>query len=345
MGNFLPQLLRIFDDCEKIEITCIDISNEIIKNLIKNLKNLKYQKDKFIFHFVVKDFLSFSMQHYDYIIGNPPYFKTLKSQYNSINMFTNFLEHSYKKCDELLFIIPKTFLMADSYFELRKKYESYYYIKNITDNGIHAFEKVFIETISIHFTKLVTTTNINILNITYNEILPINYIYHDKVWLIYRNEWFDNFIKEIALDFFIPYRDRQISNKLLETENGKIKYELLNQKKILNSSEFVHIHNYDKYISKENLNSIAIKKFINQKEILIPNFTYNIKAGWLPENAIPNGSLVVMKPKYEINNKNIDLSFFSTENYHKYYKIIKNNSKFTINIDKCTTYYIGPKKD
>ena len=75
----------------------------------------------------------------------------------------------------------------------------------------------------------------------------------------------------------------------------------------------------------------------------MPNFTYNTRATLLPKNTIPNGSIVILLPKNENIVKNIDLSIYSTPEFREYYGIVKNKSKFTINIDSSSIYYIGVK--
>jgi hypothetical protein len=72
------------------------------------------------------------------------------------------------------------------------------------------------------------------------------------------------------------------------------------------------------------------------------SFTYNIRAVRLPQNAIPNGSIAIMTPR--ISNLNIDLGFYSTPEFREYYGIVKSRSKFTLNIDESSCYYIGIKK-
>ena len=77
----------------------------------------------------------------------------------------------------------------------------------------------------------------------------------------------------------------------------------------------------------------------------MPNFTYNTRATKLPKNVIPNGSIAILLPKDEsMDPDEIDLSIYSTDDFRRYYAIVKNNSKFTINIDKNSIYYIGVRR-
>jgi hypothetical protein len=56
---------------------------------------------------------------------------------------------------------------------------------------------------------------------------------------------------------------------------------------------------------------------------------------------IPNGSIAVLLPKVEINKD--ELSFYSTPDFRKYYEIVKSKSRYTLNIDESSLYYIGKK--
>ena len=77
----------------------------------------------------------------------------------------------------------------------------------------------------------------------------------------------------------------------------------------------------------------------------MPNFTYNTRATFLPKNTIPNGSIAILLPKDNKILENIDLSLYSTQDFRDYYGIVKNKSKFTINIDSSSIYYIGVKNN
>ena len=166
------------------------------------------------------------------------------------------------------------------------------------------------------------------------------YIVHDKCWLLYRNKWFDEYIKKIKLNVFDFFRDRQITNKYL-MEAGK--YRILKSKNILDTGEIVNIAGYDKYINS--IEEFSASKYLNTNSIIMPNFTYNTRATFLPQNTIPNGSIAILLPKDEGIIKDIDLSIYSTKEFRDYYGIVKNKSKFTINIDSSSIYYIGVKND
>ena len=50
-----------------------------------------------------------------------------------------------------------------------------------------------------------------------------------------------------------------------------------------------------------------------------------------------------MLPK--IDNLKVNIALYSTKEFRNYYSIVKNLSKFTLNIDSNSIYYIGVKND
>ena len=195
---------------------------------------------------------------------------------------------------------------------------------------------------SIHFKKDYKShllVESRLCNTTYSH--HQNYIFHDKCWLIYRDKWFDEYVSTLKLDVFTFFRDRQITNKYL-SDVGNIR--VLRSKNIIDNGNIINIDGYDKFITTDNLNAFAVSKYLNSKSLIMPNFTYNTRASILPDNCIPNGSIAILLPKNDDIVKNIDLSYYATEDFRRYYAIIKNNAKFTINIDNNSIYYIGVLK-
>ncbi len=346
-GNFIIPIINKFDQTEMLYLDIVDVNKEVLDDTLRELEKYNFDKNKIIINTYNTDFIDFNFERdYDYIIGNPPFFKltTLdrkkykdKIDYECNNIFGLFLEKMYRKSNNIIMVLPKIFIMTPEFNSLRKKYE-YYNINTIIDYGVNAFKSVFIEILVIHFTTEKKDT-IYIENVRDKEkrIVPQKYIYHDKMWLIYRNEFFDNYIKKLELDVFDFFRDRQITNKYLK-EKGK--YWVLRSKNILDDGTIVHIKGYDKYI--DDIDEFTVSKYINSKTILMPNFTYNTRATLMPPDVLVNGSIAILIPK---NNKlsidKIDLSIYATDEFREYYAIVKNKSKFTINIDKNSIYYIG----
>ncbi len=348
LGAFLPQIISMLDKCEEIQLDLVDIDGNALNELKRIIKLFNYGSRVKI-NYICDDFLKYEfLEKYDLVIANPPYCKPEKkflTEYRKIfdepnvnNLFAFFMKKINKISDEIIIIIPKTFLMAAEYANLRKDYEKMPII-SINDFGVKYFKNVFVEIISIHFKKnyknsVIIEDKIN------NKIIiqPQFYIVHDKCWLLYRNEWFDKYIKKIKLNVFDFFRDRQITNKYLK-EDGK--YRILKSKNILDNGEIINIKGYDKYVN--NIDDFNAKKFLNSASVIMPNFTYNTRATILPKNTIPNGSIAILLPKDEKILENIDLSLYSTQDFREYYSIVKNKSKFTINIDSSSIYYIGVK--
>ena len=349
LGAFLPQIISILDKCNKIELDLVDIDSNALKKLEIIIKLFNYG-DRIKINYICDDFLKYKfIEKYDLVIANPPYCKPEKkylteyrkffNEPNVNNLFVFFMKKIKKITDETIIIIPKTFLMAAEYSNLRKDYEKIP-IVSINDFGVKYFKNVFVEIISIHFKKNYSENIIIEDKVNNNTIIqPQFYIIHDRCWLLYRNEWFDKYIKDIKLNVFDFFRDRQITNKYLK-KTGK--YRILKSKNILDNGEIINIKGYDKYIN--NIENFNAKKYLNSASVIMPNFTYNTRATILPKNTIPNGSIAILVPKNEEIIKNIDLSLYSTKDFRNYYGIVKNKSKFTINIDSSSIYYIGVKK-
>lgn len=352
MGAFLPQLLRLVGECNSVVIDAYDINKDVLDKLKDAVEQIGYTKNNVTINYYCEDFLLANIEKkYDIVVGNPPYVKLTGkdiSKYRRLtdnktvsNLFGFFMDKVYGLSNEIAFIIPKTFLMTPEFNELRDKFQHKFNIVSITDYGVCFFKTVFVEIISVHFK--INFSRKALIDNKRDKIktyLPQGYIYHDKSWLIYRDAWFDEYIKHLKLDVYDFYRDRQVTNKYL-LDAGRIR--VLKSKNLLDNGEIVNIVNYDKYIN--DVDMFNVKKYMNENNIIMTNFTYNIRATYLPNNSIVNGSFAVLILKNEEDRAFVDLSLYSTADFRKYYAIVKNNSKFTINIDSNSVYYIGVKHD
>lgn len=348
VGAFIPQFIRLVDDCEKVEFDLVDISEENLSFLRKLIKPV-IKKYNLSFNFICDDFIMHSFNSkYDAIISNPPYFKLKPEQRkryghigcSSENIFCLFLDKYTLLSDEIMCVIPKNFLMIPDSNTVRLKYEKDYRVRSIYDYGVNFFKEVFIEIISIHFTKeSIVSTYIENIKESINRTVGFDYIYHDKMWLIYRDKWFDEYISTLNLDVFDFYRDRQLTNKYLKKEKDKIW--VIRSKNLVKGGKIEHIDGYDRFI--HSLDGFVLKKYYGEKQIVFVNFTYNTRAAILPKNCTVNGSLCILLPKYQ--DMNLDLSIYESDEFRRYYSIVKNLSRFTINVDSNTIYYIGVKKN
>ena len=351
VGAFIPQVLRLVDDCETIDFDLIDTSVNALNKLKEIIRSLGLNS-KFKFNYINDDFIKhdFKNRKYDFIISNPPYFKMnakIKREYReyievkSDNIFCLFLDKFRNLSDEILCVIPKVFIMIPDCNDVRRAYEKEYRVVSLYDYGVKYFDEVFIEIISVHFNKNFDKrklTHIENINEKISKDVKYDYIYNKKLWILYRDDWFDKYIKKLKLDVFDFFRDRQITNKYLKS-NGKIW--VVRSKNLLDDGTIVHKEGYDKYI--DSLDGFQLSKYLNKNNIIFVNFTYNTRATILPKGMTVNGSFCILEPKENI--KKIDLSIYSTDEFRKYYAIVKNLSKFTINVDSNSIYYIGVKND
>ena len=342
LGAFLPQVVRALSDKESIHIDVIEIDNDTLHSLKESLQKIELG-DNVTINYICSDFLSFPLtKRYDLVVTNPPYANS-KTKYPDVsnglklkNLFGLFLMKLYNIADDIVCVIPKNFIMADEFEPIRKLYQSYG-IVSVCDFGVKYFEKVFVEILSVHFSKKYTGV-LTVMDYVNNQkhIHPQKYIFHDRLWLIYRNAFFDSFIGDMQLDVFTSFRDRQITNSMLQSK-GRIR--VLRSKNIQDDGSIINIEGYDRYI--DDLSGLHVGKYLNQQPIIMVNFTYNTRATVLPNGMIPNGSIAILTPKVLFPLS--QLCFYSSPEFRDYYEIVKSKSRFTLNIDDCALYYIGIK--
>lgn len=351
MGAFLPQLFRLCDVCESTNIDVCDLNESALQLLQENIEQIAYNTDQITINYILGDFLTTTeiKERYDVIVSNPPFARARKDyiqEYRKLwnvgksnNTFAFFLDRYITLSDEIVVVLPKSFIMASEYNEIREKYEAYG-IKHIVDFGVKYFKKVFVEILSFHFKKSYSGNTLIENKLTgefYDQ--KHQYIFHDKSWLLYRDAWFDNYIETLELDVFSVFRDRQITNQKVSLAGDVW---VLRSKNILDNGDIVSKEGYDRFISKDDVEKYVVGKYLNSNSIIMPSFTYLTRATLLPNNCIPNGSIAVLIPKKDIDE--LDLALYAGDKFRRYYEIVKNKAKFTLNMDTNAVYYIGVKK-
>jgi DNA (cytosine-5)-methyltransferase 1 len=353
-GNFLPMIIEKYQHCKSVKIDVIDIDKnalEILKILIKKIEIPRNTQ----INFIHSDFLTLdSESEYDVIIGNPPFgkvtndkklvkkYKTNKYNQKTNNLFAFFIEDSIKRAKYISLIVPKS-LLSTPEFNQTRELMSKYNIEKIVDFGEKAFD-VKIETIGfvLKKTKVKSKNKVKIESFGTGEktSLDQSYVTSDKFpyWLIYRNEFFDSVAKKIKFDILSAFRDRQITKRITKSK-GNIR--VLKSRNIENNS-IKNIPNYDCYIDDDQIDSLAVGKYLNAKKaILIPNLTYFPRACFMPKNVICDGSVAIAFPKNgtKINKKTLE--YYSTDEFREFYRIARNKSTRSMNIDSNSIFFFG----
>lgn len=348
-GNFIPYLIKKYIEIESVEIIVNDIDKEILSVLKVVLEYLDIPKNITI-SFSNSDYLEKSFSDIDIIVGNPPFIKSKghsfeKSRFNtdSKDLFSYFLEKALSEAKYISLIFPKIILGAPMYTKTRELLNKYN-VERIFDFGEKGFKGIKIETVSLNLSTTTFSPDLEVIshitNSTFTQSKQYLFDASYPTWLIYRNDFFDRVAQTLQFDIFDVFRDRQITNSLITSDVKGIR--ILRSRNIL-SLKTKNIENYDKYISRDLLKSVAVSKFMNSKVVMVPNMTYYPRACWLPKNTLVNGSVALLSPKIEINDQNLE--YFATKEFEDFYRICRNNASRSLNIDKTYVYYFGIKRE
>lgn len=354
IGNFIPLIIKKFEDKEIIlDVVDIDVySLELTKLILRNYnipKNctINYINDDFLLHnFGVK---------YDYIIGNPPFFKIKSSnkllgiyRQHAINTLTTnicsfFLDKAVSLGNYIALVFPKSLLNTPEFAQTRK-YLANKSIESIIDFGEKGFPGVLVETLAIFINNLGCISKTRIVSITHRKYMlqSQKYIFDEKLpyWIIYRDSEFDTVCKRLDFNVFKVFRDRQITNKLLSSE-GDIRV-LKSRNMSDNGKEVLDINGYDSYISYDSVKSLAVFEYLERDDVyLTPNMTYKPRMMKKPKHCVVNGSLAILVPKDNIVPTEKQMDFFSTKEYRDFYQVARNFQTRSLNVDACSVFFYG----
>lgn len=349
-GNFIPFIVRKYRT-KKLLVDVIDIDEdiiEILKVFISSLDLPPNIKIRFINSNFLEENLSFK---YDLIVGNPPFEKIntrqIPKNYDSTsrNLSSYFLEKAIKHSYFVALIMPKNLLNTPEYRSTRVLLEKYN-VSRIIDFGEKGFKGVLVETICIMINTLCAVDETIIESVTHNlrYVQKQEYIFSNSLpyWIIYRNEFFDDFYSNMIFDIFTVFRDRQITNKML-SEKGKIR--VLKSRNLGDDGSVINnIPGYDAFIEEDEASKLSVANFLNVETFITPNMTYNTRVGIKPRGALVNGSLAILmlKPGYSFNCD--DMIFVSTKEYRDFMKIARNYQTRSLNIDNNSVYFFGKRK-
>ena len=358
IGNFIPFLIKKYENIGKVNIDVVDIDENALA-ILKILLQCINIPDNVSINYINDDFLTYMFKkRYNLVVGNPPFTKLAPNDfmlnqykleafnYETTNTFSFFLEKALKLGDYVSMITPK-FLLNTPEFALTREFLQNKKIDYIIDFGEHGFEDILVETICINVdntSKLNNTTVISV-PLSRNENKKQSYILDEKFpyWIIYRNEVFDKVWDSMEFNIFTVFRDRQITNAMLKSD-GEVR--VIKSRNINDDgTQIIDIEGYDSYIDNNTLGSLSVYKYFGNSNVyLTPNMTYNPRVMKMPQGVIVNGSVAILIPKKNIVLTDDEMRYFSSGEYREFYRIARNYQTRSLNIDSCSVYFFGRKK-
>lgn len=200
---------------------------------------------------------------------------------------------------------------------------------------------------SIDTTKKPNKTLVSSLPMDISKIQNQSYVTSNKFpyWIIYRNDYFDNFVNNLELNVFEVFRDRQLTNANMKaTTNDKVR--VIKSRNITDDGKIIDIENYDAYIDRTALNSFSVSKYIDEENVyLTPNMTYKTRVMKKPKGTIVNGSVAILIPKFNKKLTKEEMNFFASNEYREYMQIARNYQTRTLNVDNNSVYFYGIRKE
>lgn len=361
-GGFLPFLFKKYEDVPKVYLDVVDIDSASIENLKILVEHMNVPAN-FEVHFITHDFLTIDFPYrFDLAVGNPPFAKIKGPKsyiapiiMQNINLHTLdlaeiFLEKCMRTSDCVALVLNKAMLSTDEFAETRE-YLRHIHIDSIIDFARNGFTGVSLETMCLIINPKQKPSQTTIISKKYNtrEIQEQSYI-TDPVFpyfIIYRNEDFDRVAAKIHFGVFDVFRDRQItkSNTVDHAKDGYLW--VIKAKNIDDDGKGVtHLDDYDRFIAPETVSAFSVSEYAQRSDVyLTPNMTYNPRVIQNIPGVVPDGSVAILIPKEPIRLTDEQRYYFSTEEYRTFYKIARNLSTQSINVDKTSVFFYGVLKD
>ena len=159
-------------------------------------------------------------------------------------------------------------------------------------------------------------------------------------WILYRNAFFDSVSEKLKFNCFTVFRDRQITNSMLNSNTG---VRVLKSRNISDDGkEILDIAGYDSYMSLDLAQKLAVYKYVNDEDVyMTPNMTYKPRVMQKPKGLIVNGSVALLFPRKGIEVTKRQLEYFSSNEYRQFYRIARNKQTRSLNVDSCSVFFFG----
>lgn len=357
VGNFLQLIIDKYQHADKLIIEVNDVDSksiELLKALnshrkIPNNVEIVYHNEDFL-----SPFFTSNATKYDLVVGNPPFLKLnqkngLKDYAITFNdMITKnisgfFMQKATAISNYVALIMPKYFLNNSDFGETRNRVKIYS-IEKIIDFGEKGFKGVLIETIAILIDTTKepdTTLSYSVTKDFYNEQKQLDLTSDEfPSWLLYRNDFFNKVASNMVFSVFKVFRDRQLTNTVLK-DSGDVRV-LKSRNIVRDGSGIISIEGYDKYVDFEELSRFSISNYYERDDVyLSPNMTYYPRVIKKPKETIVNGSVAILEniSNYSITDK--QLEFFNSSTFEEFYKIARNLSTRSLNIDSNSVQFFG----
>jgi len=353
VGNFLPSLFQKYNKHE-VFLDVIDIDTESLNTLKSLLRKIKIPNN-FKINFINEDFVLFkNKKNYDLVIGNPPFENLRKEQIDiyryeepfinsyAKNIYSFFLTKALLIGKNISFISPKALLESKTFLEDRDKLRNKKIFK-ITDYGEFGFKGVKVETISLH----VRNKNFQFVEIESYPLQKIDfkkqsYIIDDDfpTWLIYRNSYFDSYIKKVDFNQFTVMRDRRLTSKNYSNSG---KYKVIKSRNIEYGK--INFENETISIEKDQIDNFILSYLSKKNFYVTPNLTYYPRVANLPKNTVVDGSAAIISTKDRTPISKQDIEFINSLNFFYFYRIARNYSTRSLNVDSNTIFYFAIPKE
>ena len=361
-GSFLPFLIRKYESVPHVTLDVVDIdpdSMEIFEILLKKLR----MPGNFTVNRICEDFLTYQPPYrYDLSVGNPPFSKlpektpeiaqSLALNANQItrNLSEMFLEKCLRCSDCVALVLNKTLLSTEE-FQATRNLLRRMKIETVIDFGRYGFTGVSIETMCLIIYPKMKPDKTTVCNMKFNRksVQEQSYVTDEKFpyFIIYRDKQFDEVADRLHFDVFSVFRDRQITKSLTVQTGTPNSLWVIKARNINDDGQGVtHIPGYDVYLPKQKALTLSAYRYVNDDSVyLTPNMTYYPRVIKNLPGTIPDGSVAVLIPKKPLHLSEKQRTFFSTEEYRRFYEIARNLSTQSINVDKASVYFYGVLKE